>query len=74
MLLQQMLQKWSINKSELSQSLLAPKKPWYETRLGGVAHNGFSMAMMMLVTTEEYEDQEHENIFFGTIRLEMQNK
>ena len=44
-----------------------------KTRLGGVAHNGFSTAMM-LVTTEEYEDQEHENTFFGTIRLEMQNK
>ena len=29
-----------------------------QTRLGGVAHNGFSMAMM-LVTTEEYGDQEH---------------
>ena len=43
------------------------------TRLGGVAHNGFSTAMM-LVTTWEYEDQEHENTFFGTIRLEMQNK
>ena len=45
----------------------------HTTRLGGVAHNGFSTAMM-LVTTEEYEDQEHENTFFGTIRLEMQNK
>ena len=45
----------------------------WQTRLGGVAHNGFSTAMM-LVTTREYEDQEHENTFFGTIRLEMQNK
>ena len=44
-----------------------------QIRLGGVAHNGCSTALMQ-VTTEEYEDQEHENIFFGTIRLEMQNK
>ena len=34
-----------------------------ETRLGGVAHNGFSMAMM-LVTTEEYGDQENGEHFF----------
>ena len=33
------------------------------TRLGGVAHNGFSMAMM-LVTTEEYGDQENDEHFF----------
>ena len=33
------------------------------TRLGGVAHNGFSMAMM-LVTTEEYGDQENGEHFF----------
>ena len=37
------------------------------TRLGGVAHNGFSMAMM-LVTTEEYGDQENgEHFFLDTI-------
>ena len=33
------------------------------TRLGGVAHNGFSMAMV-LVTTEEYGDQENGEHFF----------
>ena len=34
------------------------KSKKYSTRLGGVAHNGFAMAMM-LVTTEEYGDQEN---------------
>ena len=40
--------------------MIAPAGPNFMiTRLGGVAHNGFSMAMMMLVTTEEYGDQEN---------------